>query len=230
MNAAESSTVLSAYLAELVRTYRQRGYQVYTEPDEAAAHIPFDLGDYRPDLLMEKGDEHLLITVRNEQSPLSIDRFQRITLQVRQHPGWRFLVATPSFQHPTQLLGVTDELLSWNAAQQQADTAQLLLAQGQPQAALLVAWAGLEALLRRHAEQVALPIERQSSITLLKYLYSQGEISISQYDQALELSALRNRLAHGYQPTQPVEPAARQLLALLHELLQEWASEAQQAT
>nr|GFA52608.1 hypothetical protein [Tanacetum cinerariifolium] len=208
MNAAQGSTVLSAYFAELVSTYQQRGYQVYTKPGEIAAHIPFDLGDYRPDLLMEKGEEHLLITIRNEQAPLSIDRFQRITLQVRQHPGWHFRIATPSFQHPTQLLGVADELLSWNAAQQQADTAQLLLTQGQPQAALLVAWAGLEALLRRHAEQVALPIDRQSSITLLKYLYSQGEISIPQYDQALELSALRNQLAHGYQPTQPVEPAA----------------------
>jgi len=229
MNAAESSTVLSAYLAELVRTYQQRGYQVYYGPGEAAAHIPFDLGGYRPDLLVEKGDEHLLIEVRSEQSPFSIDRFQDLTLMVRQHPGWRFLVATPNGQHPAQLLGVTDELLSWQAAQQQAATAQLLLSQGQPAAAVLVAWAGLEALLRRHAEQVALPIDRQSSRTLLNYLYSQGEISIPQYDQALELSALRNRLAHGYQPTQPVEPAARQLLALLNELLQEWSAEAQQA-
>ncbi|RZK87751.1 MAG: hypothetical protein EOO62_38715, partial [Hymenobacter sp.] len=93
MNAAESSTVLSAYLAELVRTYQQRGYQVYREPSEAAAHIPFDLGGYRPDLLVEKGDEHLLIEVRSEQSPFSIDRFQNLTLMVRQHPGWRLLVA-----------------------------------------------------------------------------------------------------------------------------------------
>jgi hypothetical protein len=229
MNAAESSTVLSAYLAELVRTYQQRGYQVYREPDEVASHIPFDLGGYRPDLLVEKGDEHILIEVRSEQSPLSIDRFQELTLKVRQHTGWRFMVATSSRQHPAQLLGAIDELLSWKAAQEELANAELLLYHKLPAAAVLVAWSVLEALLRRHAEKVALPIDRQSSTTLLKYLYSQGEISMSQYDQALELYALRNQLAHGYKPTQPVEPAVRRLLALVYELLQEWESEAQQA-
>lgn len=229
MNPSESSTVLSAYFAELVRTYQRQGYQVYAEPGEAAARIPFDLNGYRPDLLAEKGEEHLLIEVRSDQVPLPIERFQDLTLRVRQHPGWRFVVATPSRQNPAQLLGVTDELLSWQAAQAHVATAQLLLTQGQSEAAFLVAWTGLEALLRRHAEQVALPIDRQSSLTLLKYLYSQGELSMSHYDQALEMLALRNRLAHGYQAVQPVEPAARQLLTLLTDLLQEWSTEAQQA-
>ena len=211
----------AAYLHEVARNYKEQGYNVIIEPP--ANSIPFDLGGYRPDLLVEKADEHLLIEVRNPRIPLNIDRFQEVILTVRQHAGWRFLLVNTEVRD-TDLA----QLLSWQDVQLRASSAMALIENGAAEAAFLMLWAALEALLRRHAEQVGLSLERQSSQSLIKQLYSQGEISIPQYELAMDVLKLRNQLAHGYLVAS-IEPAARQLHGLLTELLTEWSAEAHQA-
>ena len=226
-NPNQSRQTEAASVLALARRYTQMGYQVQVEPSPAA--VPFDLNGYRPDLLVEKDGEHLIIEVKGAQTPIPIERFQKLILTVRQHSGWRFLLVTPDRPDPVQHLRRTTELLPWTSAHERAQRAQLLLADGDPEASFLVAWAALETLLRRHAEAASLPLDQLSDVSLLKQLYSLGEISIPHYDFALEALDLRNELVHGFQPSQPVEPAAHQLLAMLNDLLKEWAAEASAA-
>jgi len=218
----------SAFTHELALRYAQLGYRVQVEPQREA--IPFDLRGYHPDLLAEKDDEHLIIEVKSARRAVPIEQFQQIIHVVRQHPGWRFLLVTPDRPDPIQRLPRTTELLSWASVQERTNRARRLLADGDAEAAFLVSWAALETLLRRHAEAVALPLDQLGDLSLLKQLYSLGEISIPQYDFALEALDLRNELAHGFQPTQSVAPVAQQLIALLNDLLTEWSAEASQAT
>ncbi|WP_035559962.1 hypothetical protein [Hymenobacter sp. IS2118] len=215
------------FIPELASRYIQQGYKVRVGPPATA--VPFDLRGYRPDLLAEKEDEHLLIEVKGAQAPIPIERLQELILTVRQHPGWRFLLVTPDRPEPVQHLRRTTELLPWASARARAQRAQHLLATGDSESAFLLAWAALETLLRRHAEAQALPFDQLADLSLLRQLYSFGHLSIPHYDFALEALTLRDELTHGFQPTQPIEPAANQLLALLNDLLQEWAAEASPA-
>ena len=83
-------------------------------------------------------------------------------------------------------------------------------------------WVTLEALLRRHAEQIALPVDRQPTSALLNYLYSQGELTFEQFQLALMAQQVRDQLVHGFEAAE-VPTVTQSLQALVSELLAEWA-------
>jgi hypothetical protein len=49
-------------------------------------------------------------------------------------------------------------------------------------------------------------------------MYSQGELSIQEYDRAMLLLSLRNRFIHGFQTPEINEPIS-ELLAIVNELI-----------
>lgn len=209
----------AAKVAELTRSYEAQGYAVKTAP--AASDIPFDLGGYRPDLLVEKEGQHLIVEVKKAGVPLSVDRLQTLAITIRQHAGWRFLLVTADEEGPSQPFSNAGELVSWEAATERTKRAGHLLNLGETDAAFLMLWSALEALLRRHAEQIALPIERLPTAAVLNYLYSQGELSYEQFQQALAAMKVRNRLVHGFEAAEATQEA-RPLHTLVEALLQEW--------
>jgi hypothetical protein len=85
-------------------------------------------------------------------------------------------------------------------------------------------WVILEAALRRQAKQVSIPIERFPTSSLINHLYSQGELSIEQFDKAKALQVIRNRFIHGYQTPSLIE-YTKQLQELVNELLELWATQ-----
>ena len=209
----------AAKVQELVRSYKAQGFAVKTEP--AAEDIPFDLGGYQPDLLAEKEGQHLIVEVKKAGVPLSVDRLQSLAEIIRQHAGWRLLLVPTDEEGPSQPLSNVGELVSWQAVAERAKRADHLLQLGETDAAFLILWSAFEAMLRRHAEQVSLPIERLSTSALLNYLYSQGELSYEQFQQALAALQVRNRLAHGFEASEATQEA-RPLHTLVANLLHEW--------
>lgn len=204
---------------ELARSYEAQGFVVKTDP--TAGDIPFDLGPYRPDLLAEKEGQHLIIEVKKAGVPLSVDRLQALAETIRQHAGWRLLLVPTDEEGPGQPFSNAAELVSWQAVADRAKRADHLLQLGEPDAAFLMLWSAFEAMLRRHAEQVGLPIERLSTAALLDYLYSQGELAYEQFEQARAALQVRNRLVHGFEATEATQEA-RPLHTLVANLLQEW--------
>ena len=116
-------------------------------------------------------------------------------------------------------------LLSWQQVFTRKTQGERLISSGENEGAFLSLWGTLEALLRRQAEEVSIPIERFPPVSLIKHMYSQGELSIEEYDRAMLLLSVRNRLIHGFEAPE-VNESVSELLALVNELISLWAPEA----
>ena len=205
--------------AKIAEKYRLKGFEVVIEPSKSL--IPFDLGNYYPDLIARKSpDEGYIIELKNSTSRISVDRYREIAEIVAQHHGWRFLLITGDDISLEDAKG-NDELLTWEQMLHRKEQAQRFLAIGEVEVAFLYLWGILEAAMRQQAKQVAIPIERFPANSLINHLYSQGELSMEQFDQARGIQTVRNRIAHGYQSPDLTEPA-NQLLELVNELIAMW--------
>ncbi len=206
-------------LQGIVEKYKLQGFEVVIDPSKSL--IPFDLGNYCPDLIARKGlDEGYIIEIKNSIAKISVDRYREIAEIVAQHHGWRFLLITGediSSGDPQN----DSELMTWDQMLQRQKQAQKFLVIGEVEVAFLYLWGVLEAAMRRQAKQVAIPIERFPANSLINHLYSQGELSMEQFDQVRVIQTVRDRLAHGYQLPDLEEPI-KQLRVLVNELIAMW--------
>lgn len=215
-NSENAHSVLEAKVAE---KYKAQGFEVIIEPQRT--DIPFDLGSYHPDIIVKKSyNEGYIIEVKNSVSRIPIDRYQEVAEIVSQHSGWSFLLFTGEdvslSEHEKD-----DELLTWEQMYQRQKQAERLLSLGEAEGAFLSLWGIIEAALRRQAKKVSIPIERFPTLSLINHLYSQGELSIDQFDKAKVLQAIRNSVVHGYQIPNLDDPT-KQLQELVNEILKLW--------
>lgn len=206
-------------IAALAESYRQRGYSVSAPADMES--VPFNLNGYIPDLLAEKDGQHLLILANNTQQPISIDRLRELMETVKQQPeqGWRLLLINYSPENVAG--GLPQDPISWSSIVQRIGQAKRLREAGEAEAAILLFWSAFEALLRRHAESLDLPLEQLSVRALLDYLYSDADLSYENFDQAKKLLSGRNQVAHGFSLPEASQQA-HQLQSLIDKLSDEW--------
>ena len=211
-------------VARIAKQYASDGYQVYLNPKPA--ELPFELGSYRPDIIaMKSPDDGFVVEVKSRASKVSVDQFRQISETINAHKGWRFILYT-SDDLGESTAGQMPErrALSWSQIRARESTGESLLESNEYEAAFLTLWGSLEAAMRQRAQQMAIPIDQFPTTSLINQLYSQGELSMKQFDKARELMNIRNQLAHGFQTTN-VERAARELQELMFELYQAWHSE-----
>jgi hypothetical protein len=211
------SSEMERRIAEMLTN---RGYTVSAEPDPSG--LPFDLGGYQPDLLAVRGEEALIIEVKGSAQRMPIDRYRDIAEVVSSQPGWRFVLMTSEDVAPPNEL----HLLSWNDIANRCLDGERLCKAGQPEAGLLLLWTAMEAALRRQAFETGLPAERLPPSMLLKHLYSTGELSMAQFDQANTYLNVRNQVVHGYLVDHEPQ-ACIGLAGLLEELLTDWSEAAE---
>jgi hypothetical protein len=209
--------------SQVAEKYRALGCEVIVAPEKG--DLPFDLGTYRPDLIAKKSpSEGYIIEVKGSVSRTPIDRYREIAELVSQHTGWRFLLVTGEDVSLSDREWDAGELLTWDQMLQRKAHAEQLLAVGEAVAAFLFLWGILEAALRRQAAGVSIPVERLPTTSLINHLYSQGELSLQQWEKVKSLQAIRNRTVHGYQ-TPSLDEHARQLQELVRELLRLWVQQ-----
>ncbi len=220
MNAETTRNQHSQLENRIAQKYKEQGYEVWIEPDA----VPFDLSGYRPDLVVKKSDhEGYIIEIKSQSSQqITIDRYKEIAEIVAQHSGWRFLLITGDDEFPINLSNRTN-FLSWEQIIQKRKTVDKLIVLGDQESAFLVLWIILEVLLRKQAEEESIPIERFNSVSLIKHIYSQGEISIEQYNLAMNLSKIRNQLIHGFQTLELNQEKLSQLIQLVDQLIGLWS-------
>ncbi|MEG4632891.1 hypothetical protein QUB56_25435 [Microcoleus sp. AR_TQ3_B6] len=210
-------------VSKIAEKYRQAGYTVLVDPEPE--DIPFDLGTYRPNLIVKKNEaEGYIIEFNGSGRQKSIDRLKEIAEIVSENTGWRFLLIT---EQDALLKDNSNEvnLLSWQQIFIRKSQSERLISLGENEGAFLLLWVIIEALLRRRAEEVSIPIEKFPTLSLIKHMYSQGELSIQEYDRAMLLKSLRNRVIHGFQ-TPEINESVSELLALVNELISLWAPQA----
>lgn len=212
-------------VSKIAEKYRQEGYRVFVEPEPE--DIPFDLGTYRPHLIAKRNEaEGYIIEVKGSGRQTPIERLREIAERVSQHTGWRLLLITEE----DALLkdNALVNLLSWEQIFSRRAQSERLISLGEDEGAFLLLWVIIEAVLRRRAEEVSIPIESSPTVSLIKHMYSQGELSIQEYDRAMLLKSLRNRFIHGFQ-TPEINESVSELLALVNELISLWAPQASES-
>ena len=201
--------------------YQLDGYEVVIEPEPNA--IPFDLGGYRPDLIARKGGVTTIVEIKSEAQKLSFDQLRSLVEEVRSHEGWRFVLITGQDVLRPGLPSQDEDQFSWSEVEHHVEEAMRLVEAGNKEAGCLILWITFERMLRSQARNIALPVDRLAPAILIRQLYSQGELTISQFETALRCQEVRNRIAHGFRAPD-LDTATKDLTSIVRELLEQWAA------
>ncbi|WP_171171091.1 hypothetical protein [Streptomyces sp. I05A-00742] len=208
-------------LRELISDYGARGYSVISREDTSS--IPSEVRRLRPDLILRKGDETIVVELKGGAD--SSDHEQAVQLEklvgvIDRLPNWKLefhWLGTPPAKRVSR--EQADEITSRARAVQAVD----------PGAALLLAWAAAEVTLDQMIQQATADdydsISERRAVRSPKQLVamaqSLGLISYDIYEILLVASDARNRIAHGFRIDGDVAALASNLLEALQRILPE---------
>lgn len=203
----------SEVIAKVAEDYRRRGYDVEVAP--RGPGLPEFLGGFQPDLIARSAAESVVVEVKVGTRTSVAERFREVAERVNRQPGWRFTLVFVSPDQPDQVTEAQPAPLS--VVQERARNAEALLQTGQSEAGFLLLWSALEGILRLLGHGAQLPLENLPPSTLIRELYSAGEINREQFEWLMRLLPMRNRLVHGFGAQEAVD--GEQLRLLVHALL-----------
>lgn len=204
-------------LLEVAREYRQRGYDVILEPEPH--QLPGFLAPFRIDMLAHNAQEHVIVEVRTQESLVDAPELDAVAQVLHDQPSWRFeLVVT----NPKERLSLQPkDIASLNGLDitYRLREAQELSDQEHGEAALLLAWSAIEALLRAIAQEEAIPVTANNPSQLTKSLFTYGALDKEQYQALQDALKARNTVVHGYKGEQSLASALEQILHIADQLL-----------
>jgi hypothetical protein len=182
---------------KVAQCYSSQGYEVISNPN--IHQIPFDLAEYKPDLLVKLSeDQGFIIEIENIASNLSITSYRELAQAIAKHSGWRFLLITGEDATPIAEEDIADQKLTRSQILHRKERIAKLISIGEHEAAFLSLWIFAEVLMRRYARQSLIPIDRLPTTLMIHHLHDQSEISENQFERAIALNEIRNRVAHGF--------------------------------
>ncbi|MBD2653751.1 hypothetical protein IQE94_13135 [Synechocystis sp. PCC 7339] len=204
-------------LLQLAEEYRNKGYEIFFHPN--SEDLPHFLRNYRPDMIVRKGDEAVIIEVKSRSSLNSSSRqyLQNLAQSVEQHSGWRLeLVMTnpEDYVYSPQ----TENSLQAPEIKTKLQVARQLVIQ-HPESAILYSWSLVEATLRLIAEHEEISLQGLDPLYLVKQLVTKGVISRPEYQLLMDALSLRNKIAHGFKTSQSASEFAYQIINATEELL-----------
>jgi uncharacterized protein YutE (UPF0331/DUF86 family) len=187
----------------LAEEYRSRGYEVIEEP--SPAQLPDFLSGYRPDLLVRKGDEAIVVEVKSRSSLAKDAQMRDLAQLLQTKPHWNFeLVVVGESERMSAPAGAgpfeRDDILG------RIEAAEKLLESGFSEAALLVAWSTSEAALRLLIEEEGIVLDHLNPPYILKQAVMHGVIARDEYNFLTNVIKYRNALVHGFK-TLDFDPA-----------------------
>lgn len=205
----------SLVIAKVADDYRRRGYEVTIEP--RGSEVPEFLSGFQPDLIARGPEESVIVEVKIGTRTSAAERLRDVAERVNRQPGWRFSLV---FVQPDQPDRITEaQAAPLSLLQQRTHNADALLEAGQTEAAFLLLWSALEGILRLLGDRAHLPLASLPPSTLIRELYSAGEINREQFDSLIRLLPIRNQLVHGFGSSENID--VEQLRVLVHALLAE---------
>lgn len=176
----------SAALDELEPRWRQQGYTLVRAP--SAEQLPGFLRDFRPDAIAIGVKPSLAIEVLRSRGRSADTKVRQLQSLFKGRDDWRLEVVYVS-PDGAPLQSVTRSEIESVLHQVR------LLVQREPRAALLLAWAALEAVARTLQPELASRSLSPSSLTDL--LISHGHLPQTESGKLRRLGEIRNLLAHG---------------------------------
>ncbi|WP_423461846.1 HEPN-associated N-terminal domain-containing protein [Promicromonospora sp. MS192] len=161
------------------------GFSVISEPHES--DLPEDLRDLRPDFVLRRGSELVVVEVstRGQARSAQLDRLAEV---VSGHTGWRFILLWAGEDaSPVPSANIVEHWL--NNTRVVAGVAH--------DAAILSVWVAVEAALEIVAARLKIEGVRGGATRLIPELFSLGVLSERQYQDLNNGRDLRDGIAHG---------------------------------
>jgi hypothetical protein len=183
-------------IQEIRAEFERNGFAVHVRPP--ARELPEFLRPFEPDLVAMSPGGNVVVEVKSS-GDVDPDQMTRLAQVLEREEGWRLEVVFVS--QPVAAEVPSEERLAPEAqVDRLLSSAESLFADGEVEAAAMLAWSAAETILRRSAQSAAPELERQSSARVLKHLYSIGLIETIVYEKLLLLMQFRNAVAHGFEP------------------------------
>ena len=205
-------------IQQIADEYRSRGYEVVSEPTGSV--LPEFLAGFHPDLIAYGPNDSVVVEVKMGTETAVSERYGELARRIQQQPGWRFSLVVVD-RGSDEVAPLAQQLLDREGIKDRLKEAQELRDRGVQDAAFLLLWSSVEALLRHIAAREELPLERVPSSAVLKELFSLGLLSRRGLDIALRAFSVRNSLVHGFE-TPELGAALEDMTPLVQELLAEF--------
>ena len=197
--------------------YRSRGYEVVEQP--SPEQLPEFLAGYHPDVIVQKGDEAIVVEVKSRSSLAKDPQIAELARLVRAEPHWNFelvlvgeeeQLSTPEGARPFE----RDDILRG------LEAAERLVASGFSEAAFLQAWSTVEATVRLLSKEEGLVLGQLNAHSILTQATSNGVISRNDYNFLTRVMKYRNALVHGFKPIDFDPTLVGELINTTNRLLQ----------
>jgi Holliday junction resolvase-like predicted endonuclease len=204
-------------LLEIACEYRQQGYSVTLDPTDD--QLPDFLAPFQIDMIAHHPKEKVVVEVRSQASLQQAPELDAIAKAVQGKVDWRFelVVTNPKDQKGFQAKDAT--LLERNDINYRLQEARTLAQQEYGEAAFLLTWSVLEAVLRRVAQSQKIDLIQDTPLYLLKSLFTYGLLNQEQYQTLQKGFQTRNLLVHGYKTKQSFVQLLNDLLLVADQLV-----------
>jgi uncharacterized protein YutE (UPF0331/DUF86 family) len=190
-----SSNSLNAQESEILRllqgNYESEGYTFIPHPTSDL--VPAFLKQYRPDALALSKKESVVIEVRARQSSLGDKQLAQIAAIVEKQPGWKFRVVYAG----SIVSGDIFEKPSKEGLESEFSEIDELIEKDHLRAAMVLAWAGLEAATRTLPLPEASASRAVNPRQLVDCLTFAGFIDQERSRRLRQLVNVRNAVVHG---------------------------------
>lgn len=213
----KSSNRLKA-IEDVANSYKAEGYQVQLHP--AQVDLPRFLKPYRPELIVTNGREKVVVEVKTRREIIGSTQFTNLAKAIESHPGWRFDLALIKPEKPTSI-EILKASIGCEAVIERFASARQLAAQGNVEAALLIAWSAAEVVFRRVAQAQEVRIKPFQPAAAIKSLHVFGIIGWRDYEFLRRSYETHNQIAHGLRHPKLSRQTADRLIKLIEKLLDE---------
>lgn len=203
-------------LLEIAREYRQQGYEVTLSPTHD--QLPDFLAPFPLDMIAYHPKEKVIVEVRSQESMIQAPELDAIAKAVQDKAEWRFelVVTNPKEQSRRQVKDAV--LLEQVDINYRLQEVRNLITSEYGEAAFLLAWSVLEALLRHIAKTQNINLTPDTPSYLLKSLFTYGLLNQEQYQKLQKGLQTRDLLVHGYKTKQSFAQLLNDLLLITEQL------------
>jgi hypothetical protein len=206
------------FTRQLAEEFRGEGFQPL-DPTQLRKELP---PGYIPDLLLQRGDEFIVIEIKSEEEHRSIEQLRLIKQTIESRPKWQFkLYVLP---RPKDADNLQDNLQDVGKL---ISRAKQFNRSGEFEAASVILWMAIEIALRTLLTHYqSRPNLGVSGMSMARGLLSLGELSESDLQLIEQAWRTRNLGVHGFRLI-PRGPLAPELLTFAERLVERAKTEAQ---
>jgi REase_AHJR-like len=185
-------------LERVAGLYTSQGYQVVVRP--GPEDLPPFARDFKVEIVARRVATGVLVTVKKDRIQFAADpnvpRYAEVT---GAQPGWRFDFAIVGAEDPALREFPDARELSDEDIDKGLVDAEQLIGTGYVRPAVITAWAGLEAAMRRRLRAMGEKAGPGTTpLSLVGELYANGSFFPEELENLERIYLLRNEIVHGF--------------------------------